>query len=113
MTPEEKRQFEELQKKVRDLELVLGVDFIENLRERIKEELDEMVFNGISAFNSTGISGTENGSNVRLRDVVITFPSVGGVPPDTASQTITVLDVPSNVITTDYKGTEYNIGLWE
>jgi len=113
MTPEEREQFEELKKKVRDLELVLGIDFIENLRERIEERIDEMVFGGLGTVDTTGISGTENGSNAILRDVVITFPSVGGTPPDTASQTITVLDAPSTFLTTDYKGTTYNIGIWE
>ena len=109
MTPEEKKQFEDLKEKVRNLELVLGVDFIENLRERIVA--DAVVSSG--SFDTTGISGSENGSNVNLRDIVITFPSVGGTPPDTATQTITVVDAPDSTVDVLLGTTTYKLGVWE
>lgn len=102
MNPEEKQQFDNLKKRVDDLEMAHGVDFIENIKERIIELFPV----GEGEFSTTGISGSENGSNSLLRDIDINFPGGG-------SQTITVLDAPISVFEIKYRGNNYKLGVWE
>ena len=100
MTQEEKRQFEELKEKVRNLEQVEDVDFIANLREKIGQ------MSRPSTFDDSGITGVvDTNTNVRTTTVSITIPSGGGT--DTAD--VTHLSAPDNFLLYKLNGQTYKI----
>ena len=89
MSPEEKKEFEDLKRRVQTLEEVTGFDFVSRLEERqiVKR----------SDFDSTGITGSENSGNSLLRDT-----TVGG-----GGGTVTHLNAPENMIEYRYKNKVY------
>lgn len=102
MSPEEKQQFEDLQKRVIELENVQGIDFIGNLKRRlIVSQLTEP-----EIFDDTGITGIlDTNENLRTTTVTITIPSGGG----TGTSDITHLDAPDNFLTYKYNDETYKI----
>lgn len=82
MSPEDRREFEELKKTVRNLKMVQDVDFIESIKRRLRvnEDVESMVdtkiaaieLNDLADVNTTGVSNGQvikyNSSNSTWED---------------------------------------------
>lgn len=88
MTPEEKQQFEDMQRRLENLERVENVDFVGNLEDR-------QILN-VPEFGATISSGTSNGL---LRNV-----SIGD-----GGGSFSMLEVPDRFLLHEYKGRVYKL----
>lgn len=99
MTPQERLQFEDLKRRVRELEEVRNLNAYKTFVDRLIKKRGTV--------DTTNQTGTENSTNKIMLDNTITIAAGGG------SQTITTLDAPDHFIELDYNGKIYHLGAWE
>lgn len=101
MTPEERRQFEEMQRTIEELTKQVRANDIYKNTQSIDTITNKQIVK-VDSFDTTNLTGTEN-TNKLLRDY--TIPAGGS--------TITTLDTPTHLLSLRYKGKIYRIAGYE
>ena len=94
MTPEQEKQFNEMEQRLRNIELAQNPDFIGSLENVQIIKRDD--------FNSTGLTGVVD-TNINTRTTTQTVGAGGG------TVTVTHLSAPDNFILYQYKGKTYQL----